>query len=179
LLLAVMRHQIKFSGRGGEGVVLAAEILAAAAIREGKFASSIPSYGAYVKGGEVSSLVCIAEEEIVSPFFTRLDYLIAFSLASYEANRDFIGKETVVLLNAEGRERKENHFLIPAKRIAEELGSPQVLNMVLLGGFAGLTKIVSLESLASAVSERIRGNILEKELLGLKRGYEWRIYWEE
>lgn len=166
--------EIKITGKGGQGIVLAGEILAHAAILKGKFASAIAGYSSQARGGEVSCDVMIAEREISSPFVLRPKYLIALAPEGYKKNLSLITEETKVFLDASigDWQWEKNHFPVPAQKIAQEIcQSPQVANMVILGYFAHQTEIVSLDNLISVLNEKMEGETLKINIKALKEGY--------
>ncbi|MEO0102168.1 MAG: 2-oxoacid:acceptor oxidoreductase family protein [candidate division WOR-3 bacterium] len=165
--------EIKIIGKGGQGIVLVGEVLAHASVLEGSYASAIAGYGSQARGGEVSCDVIIAQREILAPFVMKPDYLLCLSFDTYQKNRSLITEKTKVFLNTENQEEEEGHFLIPASGIAQKVcQNPQVANMVMLGAFTALTKIVSLDSIMVALSERMKGKILEGNIRALKEGYQ-------
>ncbi|MEO0098301.1 MAG: 2-oxoacid:acceptor oxidoreductase family protein [candidate division WOR-3 bacterium] len=166
--------EIKIVGKGGQGIVLAGEILAHAAILKGKFASAIAGYSSQARGGDVSCDVMISEKEISSPFVLKPEYLISLASEGYEKIIPLISEETKVFLDATicNWKWERNHFPIPAQKIAQEVcQSPQVANMVILGYFARRTEIVSLDNLCSVLKEKMKGKTLEVNIKALKEGY--------
>ncbi len=178
-----MRVEIKFGGFGGQGIILMGNITArAAAIYDGKNAVFTPSYGPEARGGAASSNVVISEEEIDYPYVTQPDVLVVMSQGAYEkfapSLKDdgllIIDEDLVKLHNGEGKVAK-----IPATRIAEELGKRIVANIVMLGFFAGVTKLVSYDAIKKAVLESVPAKFKELNEDALERGYKQGIKWQK
>ena len=178
-----MRVAIKFGGFGGQGIILMGNITArAAAIYDGKNAVFTPSYGPEARGGAASSNVVISEEEIDYPYVTQPDVLVVMSQGAYEKFAPLlkddglliIDEDLVKLHNGEGKVAK-----IPATRIAEGLGKRIVANIVMLGFFTGVTKLVSYEAIKKAVLESVPAKFRELNEDALKRGYKQGIKWQE
>ena len=178
-----MRVEIKFGGFGGQGIILMGNITArAAAIYDGKNAVFTPSYGPEARGGAASSNVVISEEEIDYPYVTQPDVLVVMSQGAYEKFAPLlkddglliIDEDLVKLHNGEGKVAK-----IPATRIAEGLGKRIVANIVMLGFFTGVTKLVSYEAIKKAVLESVPAKFKELNEDALERGYKQGIKWQE
>ena len=180
--------QVRFHGRGGQGVVTAAELLSVAAFIEGRHAQAFPSFGSERTGAPVVSFCRIddqpirAHEPIAEP-----DALIVQDPTLLHQVDLFggLGAEGYVLINtsrtledlgiAEFFEshRRERLMLVPATDMAREhLGRP-LPNAVLLGGFAALTRAVSLESVARAIGERFAGRLGELNVNAARAAFEY------
>jgi pyruvate ferredoxin oxidoreductase gamma subunit len=164
--------EVRIHGRGGQGVVTAAELLSVAAFGEGKHAVAFPTFGSERTGAPVTSFCRIADrpirsrEPIVEP-----DALIVQDPTLLHQVDVFggVGPEAYVLLNTErsllelgidelvGRFRPERLITVPATEIAREhLGRP-LPNAALLGAFAALSGVVSVDSVAAAIRRRFSG----------------------
>jgi pyruvate ferredoxin oxidoreductase gamma subunit len=171
--------QVRFHGRGGQGVVTAAELLAAAAFREGRHAQAFPSFGSERMGAPVMSFCRIDDkpirthEPVSEPdaliiqdptLLHQAELFAGFSPDGYlliNSAHDFgeLGlDEFVQAVHPSGRDRL---LVVPASALAlTHLGRP-LPGAALLGGFASLTWAVSLDSVLAAISERFRGAIAE------------------
>ncbi|KAA0000988.1 MAG: pyruvate ferredoxin oxidoreductase [Thermoplasmata archaeon] len=171
-----MRKEIKFSGFGGQGIVLMGNIAArASAIYDGKNAIFTPSYGPEARGGAASSNVVISDDEIDYPYVTKPDVLVAMSQEAYEKYAPMlkdgglliIDEDLVKLKNGEGKVAK-----VPATKIAESLGKRIVANIVMLGFFTAVTKLISYEAIKKAVLESVPPKFKELNEEALDKGYE-------
>ena len=168
--------QVRIHGRGGQGVVTAAELLSVAAFVEGRHAQAFPTFGSERTGAPVVSFCRIADEPIrVREPIAEPDALIVQDPTLLQQVDLFagLGPDGYVLINGSrsfdelgigelaGRFRRERLLTVPATDLAREhLGRP-VPNAALLGGFAALTGIVSIDSVARAIRERFPGRIGE------------------
>src|SRR5436190_2326463 len=163
-----MMFQIRFHGRGGQGVVTAAELLSVAAFAGGLHAQAFPSFGSERTGAPVVSFCRIdtkpirLREPIMDP-----DCLIVQDATLIGPVDVFAGlrPDGVVLLNSEGTHVAPSPhgrvLLVPASRIAlTHVGRP-LPNAALLGGFAAISDLVSLEAVQAAVRERFDARIAE------------------
>lgn len=168
--------EVRIHGRGGQGVVTAAELLSVAAFDEGKEALAFPTFGSERTGAPVTAFCRIAErpirsrEPIVEP-----DALIVQDPTLLHQVDVFggVGSDAYVLINT-GRSfdelglaeyvtrfRPGRTVTVAASDLAREyLGRP-LPNAALLGAFAELTGIVSVESVAAAIRERFSGATAE------------------
>jgi pyruvate ferredoxin oxidoreductase gamma subunit len=168
--------EVRIHGRGGQGVVTAAELLSVAAFREGHYALAFPTFGSERTGAPVTAFCRIADktirsrEPIVEP-----DALIVQDPTLLHQVDVFggVGPEAYVIVNTgrtldelgiseyASRFRPERVITVPASELAREhLGRP-LPNAALLGGFAALTGVVSVESVADAIRRRFGGATAE------------------
>ncbi len=164
--------QVRIHGRGGQGVVTAAELLSVAAFDEGRHAQAFPTFGSERTGAPVVSFCRIddrpirSREPVAEPdavivqdptLLHQVDLLSglgpdAYLLVNTSRTFDELG------LDGLGRRlRRERLLAVPATEIAlEHLGRP-LPNAALLGAFAAQTGIVSLASLLAAIRDRFPG----------------------
>jgi len=164
--------QVRFHGRGGQGVVTAAELLAIAAFYDGEHAQAFPSFGSERTGAPVVSFCRISTREIRTRApIDEPDALIVQDptllvqpglFAGLKSDGYLIINTTKPLesfqLGGVVTELPRSHILLfGATEIAvKHLGRP-LPNAVLLGGFAALTEVVSLPALVTAIEERFSG----------------------
>ena len=95
------RYEIRLSGSGGQGLILAGIIVAeAAGIHEGKEVVQTQAYGAEARGGFSRSDVVICDEEILYPKASKLDFLLAMSQSAYEENLPSLKKDGILLVDS-------------------------------------------------------------------------------
>jgi len=172
---------VKFLGRGGEGVVKAAEILARSVFIEGKHVQFIPFFGLERRGAPVTAYVKIDEKPIrVSGFPERFDFLVALNplLLGEDAVKGLREGGLIVANMHEGiRGPSLERFRVAtldATRIAlsEGLtiaGSP-IINTMILGGLIEASKIVGFESVKHVIEEEWSGRVREINLKALMLG---------
>ncbi|HEY4611703.1 MAG TPA: 2-oxoacid:acceptor oxidoreductase family protein [Bacteroidota bacterium] len=156
----VSSHEIIIAGFGGQGVLSLGQILAYAAMEEGKEVSWMPSYGPEMRGGTANCIVIISPTRISSPIVTRFDSAIVFnqpSLDKFEARvkpHGLLLYEESAIIHPPTR---EDILLlpIPAMREAEQLGKKQVANMVMLGAFLARQQLVLFETVMVALKKTL------------------------
>ncbi len=172
------RYDIRLSGEGGQGLVLAGRILAeAAAIYDNKNATQSQSYGPEARGGASRSEVIISDEDIDYPKATRLDLLLALTQESCNKYSKDLKDSGILLVDSvtvtkvpEGNYRI---FQVPISDIARtRLGKVVVANIVALGIIAHLAQIVSVDAVESAVLARVPKGTEELNLKAFRTGIE-------
>ncbi len=155
------RIELRFSGSGGQGLILAGIILAdAAAIYENKNAVQTQSYGPEARGGSSKSEVIISSNPIDYPKATKVDYMVALTQKAFDKYildvKDtgivIADKELVTdLSNAKGK----LYVVDMVKSAREELGKLLGLNIIALGILVALSGIVSRKSIEQALMKRV------------------------
>jgi 2-oxoglutarate ferredoxin oxidoreductase subunit gamma len=172
------RYEIRFSGAGGQGLILAGIIMGeAAAIFDGKQAVQSQSYGPEARGGASKSEVIISDEPIDFPKATTVDALLALTQEACDKySRDL--KEGGILLVDSDMVKKlpEGKFTVvglPIVNIAKnKIGRTIVANIVALGAMVALTGIVTKESAEKAVLSRVPDAFVELNRTAFQAGYE-------
>jgi 2-oxoglutarate ferredoxin oxidoreductase subunit gamma len=155
------RYEIRLSGEGGQGLVLAGKILAeAAAIYDGKNATQSQSYGPEARGGASRSEVIISDEDIDYPKAINIDLLLALTQESCTKYSKDLKETGILLVDSDAvTECPEGKFKIYRVPIIEsartKLGRVVVANIVALGAIIELTKIVSMDAIESAILARV------------------------
>lgn len=169
--------EIRLHGRGGQGAVTAAEVLAAAAFKDGKQSQAFPKFGPERSGAPVEAYCRIDDKfinlrtQVYSP--THLIVLDP-SLMSVVNVTDGLTKSGVIVINAEKKPKMDAYtvFNVNATKIATEtLGKP-IVNTAMLGAFAKATRVVSLESILEVIRERFSGELAEKNVKAIQRAYD-------
>lgn len=156
-----MEHEIMFTGMGGQGVQLAAQILTRAATLEGREVMFLGIYGGTMRGGNTDSTIVLADHPISSPpIVSRLGFALAMHHAFWPPIACKLRPGAAVVLNSSVFEASVDRdefqvFDVPATRIADELGCPMAASLVLLAAFTNLTSAVSLETLIEAMAESL------------------------
>ncbi|MBM3790342.1 MAG: 2-oxoacid:ferredoxin oxidoreductase subunit gamma [Acidobacteria bacterium] len=172
------RYDIRLSGEGGQGLVLAGRILAeAAAIYDDKNATQSQSYGPEARGGASRSEVIISDEDIDYPKAVHIDLLLALTQESCNKYTKDL-KETGILLVDSGAVKNLpkgtfRTYQVPITEIARDrVGKAVVANIVSLGIIVELTKIISVEALEAAVLSRVPKGTEELNIKAFKTGME-------
>jgi 2-oxoglutarate ferredoxin oxidoreductase subunit gamma len=155
------RYEVRLSGSGGQGLILAGKILAeAAAIYDGKNATQSQSYGPEARGGASRSEVVISDEDIDYPKASNIDFLVAFTQESCDKYTGDVKPDGTLLVDSKFVLRiPEGEFRVcklPITEIAEQTtGRALVANLVALGVLAELSGIVSKEAMEQAILSRV------------------------
>jgi 2-oxoglutarate ferredoxin oxidoreductase subunit gamma len=180
-----MRVEIRFAGFGGQGIIKSGIITAAAAcIYGGKNAVQTQSYGPESRGGACKSEVVIAEEEIDFPKVTEPDILIVMSQHAYNEYAENVKPNGTIMLDPdmiphEKELKNVKIFRVPATKIAEELGRKIVANIVMLGAFTAVTRILDKTALKESVKMNVPKGTEELNLTAFEKGYEYgKKLWE-
>ena len=178
--------QIRIHGRGGQGVVTAAELLSAAAFSEGKHAQAFPSFGSERTGAPVVSFCRIDDKPIrVREPVMRPDVIVIQDPTLLHQVDVFEGADSCTLLvinsarpaadlgisDFTSRLRPDAVLTVPATELAQRHVGRPVPNAALLGGFAALTGAVSIESVAAAIAGRFTGSVGEGNVAAARDAY--------
>jgi len=174
-------NKIVFAGFGGQGVLLAGYALAYAAMSEDKYVTYLPSYGAEQRGGTANCTVSISDEEIASPVASAPNCAVIMNQPSLIRFRNQVAPAGKLLLNTtlvSGTVERDDVdvFLIPATKMAEDLGNIKGTNMVILGGFLGMTNYVKFNSVLNILKEIFpphRHNMIKSNKQAIKTGYDY------
>ena len=152
-------EKIIMAGFGGQGVMSMGQLLTYAGMIEDKNVSWLPSYGPEMRGGTANCAVIVSDKQVGSPIINN-DATAAIvmnlpSLTKFEAD---VRKDGMLLVNASLIENKAKRddlkvFYIKANEIANDLGNAKVANMVMLGAYLEITKIVKVESIIEALKK--------------------------
>jgi len=176
--------QIRIHGRGGQGVVTAAELIAIAAFKDGKQAQAFPSFGVERTGAPIESFARIdnkfirTREHVYNP-----DVLIiqdASLLDTINASQG-CGQNTIAIVNT-SKNKKElnlnlpenNIYTVDATKIALEIIKKNIVNTVILGAFAKATDLVSLGGLKKAIKQKFSNkgtDIINKNIKAITQSY--------
>jgi len=145
------------AGSGGQGIMLLGKVLAMAAMKENKFVTWLPSYGAEVRGGTAYCMLTISGQEIGSPYIDKADTLIVMNAPSLRKFRARLENKGLLIVNsslasAEAGE-KADILEYPFTDLAIKLGNIKVANMVALGCFISRKKVISPESVEQVIFE--------------------------
>ena len=186
--IGAMEFAVRIHGRGGQGVVTAAELLSVAAFDEGRHAQAFPTFGSERMGAPVVSFCRIADQPIRNREpIAEPDALIVLEPTLLHQVHLFDGVDPAgyVLINSSrtlgelGLEEFAAQFpagrliTIPATDIAREHVGRPLPNAVLLGGFAALTGILSLESVTKAIHARFPGKLGDGNVSGAEAAHAY------
>ncbi|MFA6995324.1 MAG: 2-oxoacid:acceptor oxidoreductase family protein [Patescibacteria group bacterium] len=175
---------IRIHGRGGQGVVTAAELIAIAAFYDGHEAQAFPNFGVERSGAPIQSFAridsrpIITREQVYEPTVliiqdsTLIDTVDVFN---------GINKNTKIIINSPKNRwpnlklKSKNLYFSPATEIALKILGRNIVNTVILGAVVKYTGLISLESLKKAVSEKFKDKgeeVIKKNIEAIKMIYE-------
>jgi len=172
------RTEIRIGGLGGQGVILSGIILGkAASIFDGKHATLIQAFGPEARGSACSAQVTIADDPVAYPYVRNPDVLVVMSPDAYKQFAPSLKPGGMLLYEEELVTPTDlpdgvKAYGIPATRIAEELGRRLVLNIVMVGFFAGVTGVVSSGAAEKALLASVPKGTEALNLGAFRRGYE-------
>jgi 2-oxoglutarate ferredoxin oxidoreductase subunit gamma len=172
---------IIISGFGGQGTLFAGQVLAYASMDNGLDVTWIPSYGPEMRGGTAHCTVIVSEEAIGSPLVRNPDVVLALNLPSVDKYEKLVQDEGVLIANSSLVNRDIDRdgitsLLIPANKIAEEIGLSRMANMIMVGAMAAIKPILSLDAIKQALEEHIperHQKTLPMNFKAMDQGYQY------
>ncbi|MDH5442795.1 MAG: pyruvate ferredoxin oxidoreductase subunit gamma [Candidatus Hadarchaeaceae archaeon] len=169
--------EIRFHGRGGQGAVTAARLLAEAAFAEGKYSQALPFFGAERRGAPVLAFTRIDSRPIrIRTQIYEPDYVVVLdpSLLEVVNVASGIKRDGLIVLNSKKNAQFSNakSAFVDATSIAKEMLGVPITNTAMLGAFAKATKLVSLDSLINVIKGRFSGKLADKNIAAIKAAYE-------
>jgi len=175
-----VEHATIIGGFGGQGILFAGQLLAQAALLEGRAVSWMPSYGPEMRGGTASCTVVMADHPIGSPIVDIADSVVALnppSMAKYEA---FLTPGGLLVINgslieAESGRTDVELLSLPCTELARAAGHDRLVSVVALGALIARRPVVSIESVHEAMVElvgRHHPELLEADLAAFAGGYD-------
>lgn len=172
----MIRKEIRIAGFGGQGVVLATYILGKAlTIYDGFEAVMTQSYGPEARGGASSANLVVSDEPIDYPFIEHPDFLVALSQEAYTRFRPTAQTDALTLID-EGLVTPFDHdkpVCVPATDIAEDLGRRVVANVVMLGFFTAVTRLVKKEAVEQAIATSVKAKTVPLNLQAFEKGFAY------
>ncbi len=154
-----MRYDVFFAGYGGQGVLLAGNLLSYAAIHEGKNVSFFPAYGVEKRGGAAMCTIVFADGDTGSPVVGNPSASVLLNQLSFDRYAGKVKHGGVCIVNSSlvdttGIALKDVEvILIPMNQIALDLGDVRMVNMVACGAYIEKTGALLKESLEAALKK--------------------------
>jgi 2-oxoglutarate ferredoxin oxidoreductase subunit gamma len=171
-----MRHEVRFSGFGGQGIILSAVILGRAAVMyDNKFAAQTQVYGPEARGGASMSQVIIDDAGILYPKVSRPDIYVIMSQEGFEKYGVSAKDPAVMLVDSTLVHSRPacRYIEIPATREAKQtLKKDIVANIVMLGALVAVTHVVSEEALKKAVLDSVPKGTEDLNLKAMQLGLQ-------
>jgi 2-oxoglutarate ferredoxin oxidoreductase subunit gamma len=162
----MVETEVLMAGFGGQGMLLAGEILAHAAMDQGLEVSWLPSYGPEMRGGTANVIVRISERPIGSPLISNPRGLMVMNLPSLEKFAPKVRPGGVIIVNesliTKDADREDCTVIrIPARELAHEAGTDRAANLVMLGAYVGATGVVPAEVVETEIENQFTGRKAE------------------
>jgi 2-oxoglutarate ferredoxin oxidoreductase subunit gamma len=174
----VSRRELRIAGFGGQGVVLAGQIVGqAVAVYDKQFAAFTQNYGPEARGGSCTAEVVADVEPIGYPYLTEPQVVVALSQDAYSKYARKLAPQTKLILDADlvkpDPAEKHSYLAVPANRLAREMGRAVVSNIILLGFLAAVTDFVSAEALRQSVLASVPRGTGELNMKAFETGYQY------
>jgi 2-oxoglutarate ferredoxin oxidoreductase subunit gamma len=175
-----METSIIIAGFGGQGVLFAGQLLAYAAMDNGRQVTWIPSYGPEMRGGTAHCVVIISDEPIGSPIVRRPDVAIVLNQPSFTRYEPEVKAGGLLVVNSSivsatsDRQDIETVY-VPANAIAEEFGSSKMMNVATLGALLARRPILELTAVDQAMRNHLpatKSHLLQANSQVLQQGYQ-------
>lgn len=168
-----------FAGFGGQGIMFAGQLLAYAAMDAGLNVTWIPSYGPEMRGGTANCTVIISRNAIGSPIVQHPQTAVIFNTASYAKYEPLVARDGLLVYNAsliDAHSSRTDIIQLPvdASKIAEELGTLKLMNMVMLGAALAARPMITLETVYTALKAHLpahRSDLLPLNKQALETGF--------
>ena len=176
--------EVRWHGRGGQGAWTASELLARAAIHEGKFIQSFPEFGPERMGAPVAAFTRISETPIKIHCAVYSPDVVAVldpTLLKTVPVTKGINEEAIVIVNSDSdpaemrKNLKMNNgkvFTLSATEIALKILGRPITNTAMLGGVAKVTGMVKIESIEKVIKERFKNTIAERNTAVIREAYK-------
>jgi len=171
--------EIRFSGFGGQGIIRCGLIAGKAlSLFDNKQATMTQSFGPEARGSACSSQLVVSDDRVLYPYISAPEILISMSQEAYDKYEPELRDDGLLLIDkdlvkAKPPRGKIKSYSIPSTRFAEELGNRIIANLVMLGFFTAITRVVSPEAMKKALPGLVPGRFLELNKKAFDKGYEY------
>ncbi len=171
--------EIRFSGFGGQGIIRCALISGKAlSLYDGLNASMNQSFGPEARGSACSSQLVVSDERVLYPYITKPEILVSMSQEAYDKYESELRDDGMLIIDTDLVKPKPlrgkiQMFAIPSTRFAEELGNRIIANLVMLGFFTAVTKVVTPDAMKKALPGLVPDRFLDLNIRAFDKGYEY------
>jgi 2-oxoglutarate ferredoxin oxidoreductase subunit gamma len=172
--------RIKAAGSGGQGIVLAGNIIARAAVLEGRTITGMVSYGVEMRGGTANATVIVSDNEIASPVVDYPGHAIILNQPSFDRFEPLVVENGLIVFNSSlvepsGLRSEVDYSSIPATDIAKEMGDVRVANMVILGGYVRTSEIFNSKTVEQSIENLFSSKnpkLIDLNIRAFREGFE-------
>jgi len=177
-----MRQQLRFTGVGGQGVLLAGEILAAAKINDGGYGVKAATYTSQVRGGPTVVDILLDDKEILFPYAIdgEIEFMLSVAQISYDQFKNGVKEGGIIvvdpdLVHPSDEDRKKwNIYEIPIIRIAKyEVGNVVTQSVVALAIALEMTKVMDPNEVLEAMKKKVPPKVLDANLKAWELGTKY------
>jgi len=173
--------EIRFSGYGGQGIIRLGLITGkAVSLFDNRFGTMTQSFGPEARGSACSSQVVVSDERVLYPYITKPEILVSMSQDAYEKYEPELRDGGMLIYDTDLVKLKPGRgslrvYGVPSTRFAEEMGNRIFGNLVMLGFFTAVTKVVSPEAMKQALPGLVPGRFLALNIKAFEKGYDYGI----
>ncbi len=172
--------RIKVAGSGGQGVVLAGNIIARAAVLEGRTVTGMVSYGVEMRGGTANATVIVSDNEIASPVVEYPGQVIILNQPSFDRFEPLVTEGGLIIFNSSlvepnGLRAEINYSSIDATDIAKGMGDVRVSNMVILGAYIKSSGIFNSKTVEQSIENLFSSKnpkLIDLNIRAFREGFE-------
>ncbi|MDU8927232.1 2-oxoacid:acceptor oxidoreductase family protein [Alisedimentitalea sp. MJ-SS2] len=165
---------IRFSGSGGQGLILAARILASALVAEGRNVAQSQAYEPVSRGGQSRSDLVVSDGEADFPLSSSLDYLLILDEAAAGTSDALLTEGSTVLVDSELVQNppsgNTNVTALPFTDVARKLGNKRVANIVALGALTASGDICGPEALEISLKSMTPAKFVDLNIEAFEAG---------
>jgi 2-oxoglutarate ferredoxin oxidoreductase subunit gamma len=173
--------EIRVAGFGGQGVILSAIVLGkACSIHQGQFATMTQNFGPEARGGACSAQLILSDTPVLYPYVTQPDVMVVMSQEAYVKFAPELKDGGMLLIERDlvrvsEVSKQARIYSVPATRIAEELGKRMVLNIVMVGFFTAVSRLLEADAVRKAVADSVPSSFRDLNLKAFDKGYEYGV----
>jgi 2-oxoglutarate ferredoxin oxidoreductase subunit gamma len=171
--------EIRFSGFGGQGIIRLGLITGKAiSLFDNKYATMTQSFGPEARGSACSSQVVVSEDRVLYPYITKPEILVSMSQEAYDKYEPELRDDGILIIDTDLVKLKPARgkikvYGIPSTRFAEEMGNRIFANLVMLGFFTSISKVVSPDAIKKALPGLVPQRFLDLNSKAFERGYDY------
>lgn len=171
------KTEIRIGGSGGQGIVLAAQILGKAAVADGKNALQTQAYGAEARGSLAKSEVIISDGKIGFPAVRKPDVLVVMTQEALDKLLKDLKETGTLIVDSTNvtaiSETKAKVYKIPITETAKKtFGEAIFANMIMLGAFTKITKLISAQTMERTIEQNVSAKTVKTNIDAFRKGFE-------
>lgn len=176
--IGLFRGEVLITGFGGQGIVLAGNILGrAASLGDHRESTLTQSYGPEARGGACSAQVIISDETIHYPYVRNPDIVVCMSQGGFDKFAPLLRQDGILIIDQDlvqpGKISSSQVFSVPATRFAEEMGRKMMANIVMLGFLTAVTESVSVEAALRTVEASVPKGTEQMNIKAFNKGHDF------